>query len=74
MSAVQQAVDDAVRPPKRPLASIAQEAARTGINERYFRYLLELKRLPHYTTGRRIYLDPDEVDAYIRSCRVEALS
>ena len=52
--------------------SIAQAAPLLGVSPYTVRKWLRQRRLPFHQVGRRIVLDRGDLEAFMRSCRVEA--
>lgn len=59
--------------PNQPLLKLPAAASYLGITERHLRLLLERRELRFYKVGRLNMFDPDDLDAYIASSRVEAV-
>ena len=51
--------------------SIREAAIRLGISPFTLRTWLRQRKLPHYKLGRRVVLDPSDVETFFRKCRVE---
>ena len=58
--------------PTPTLLDLAGLAARLGVGERYVRRLVDERRIPYRKIGRLLRFDPDEVEAWLEACRVEA--
>jgi excisionase family DNA binding protein len=52
--------------------SIAEAAERLGVSPFTLRSWLRQRRLPYHRLGRRIVLDPADVETFLQGCRVEA--
>lgn len=46
-------------------------ADRLGVGERYVRRLVEERRIPYVKIGRLVRFDPEEVEAWIGTKRIE---
>ncbi len=52
--------------------SVEEAAPILGVSVFMVRALIRRRELPHYRVGRRIVLDPDDLERYLRQHRVEA--
>ena len=52
--------------------SVEEAAPILGISVFMVRALIRRRELPHYRVGRRIVLDPDDLERFLRQHRVEA--
>ena len=56
------------------LLSIDEAAARLGVSKYTLRAWLFQRRLPHVKLGRRVLIDPCDVDRFIEASRVKAVA
>lgn len=56
----------------RPLIGIAEGATRLGISKFTLRSWIRQGVIPHVRLGRRVLLDPRDLDRLIQASRVEA--
>jgi excisionase family DNA binding protein len=56
----------------RPLMGIAEGAMRLGISKFTLRSWIRQGIIPHIRLGRRVLLDPRDLDRFIQASRVEA--
>lgn len=54
-----------------PLLDIAQAAQRLSVTTRFVRRLVDERRVPFYKVGKFIRFDPDDLDEWVRRCRIE---
>ena len=54
------------------LMSIKEAALKLGVSHYTVRAWIFQRKLPHYKLGRRVLLDSNDIEQYIRSCRVNA--
>jgi excisionase family DNA binding protein len=59
---------------QRELVSVADAARRLGISRHTLRAWLRLRRLPFVRLGRRVLLEPEALDRYVRARVVAAES
>ena len=52
---------------------VSQAACYLGITDRFVRKLIEQRRIAFLKVGRLVRFRADDLDAYLDSCRVEAL-
>jgi excisionase family DNA binding protein len=60
-------------PVQRPLLTYQEAHAYSGISERYLRRLRAERRIGVVKIGRRVFLDPTELDTIIESGREPAI-
>jgi excisionase family DNA binding protein len=56
------------------LLSVDEAAARLGVSKYTLRGWLFQRRLPHVKLGRRVLVDPNDLDRFIETSRIEAVS
>ena len=56
------------------LLSIDEAAARLGVSKYTLRGWLFQRRLPHVKLGRRVLVDPNDLDRFIETSRVKAVA
>ena len=59
--------------PNQPLLRLPAAAQYLGITERHLRGLLERREIPFHKVGGLNMFDPDDLDAYLQSTRVETV-
>jgi excisionase family DNA binding protein len=57
----------------RGLLDVQQAAGHLGRNVHYLRRLVAHREIQHYKIGHRLLFDPADLDAFLTTCRVEAL-
>ena len=57
---------------QRSLLSVARAAARIGISRFTLRSWIRQARLPHVRLGRRILVDPQDLERFVQANRVPA--
>lgn len=62
-------MDDVEQAPRDLVARTEVPARWPAISERLVKRLTDERRIPTWRIGGRIYVDPADVEAYIRSCR-----
>ena len=50
--------------------NIEETAKRLGISPHTVRSLIRERRLAHHKVGRRVVVDPVDIDAFLKSCRI----
>jgi excisionase family DNA binding protein len=56
------------------LLNVDQAAARLGVSKYTLRGWLFQRRLPYVKLGRRVLIDPSDLDRFIETSRIEAVS
>jgi excisionase family DNA binding protein len=60
--------------PKKYLMSIKEAALILGVSHYTVRAWINQFKLPHHKLGTRVLLDSEDIDQFIKSCRVKAIN
>ncbi len=56
------------------MLAVADLATRLGVSERFVRRLVAERRIPFHKIGKFVRFDPNEIDTWIESSRVDPFS